>query len=68
MSEVPQLLANIGSRQRLRRLLWGLAATAAGLGLEAARAAAGASSWWRLAAFAVLWLGALGVMQASGHT
>jgi hypothetical protein len=68
VSEGPRLLANIGRQERRKRLLWGLAATAAGLGLEAARVAAAASPWWRLASFATLWVGALGLMQASGHT
>ena len=68
MSERPHLLANIGPRERRKRLLWGLVATAAGFGLEAARVAVAASLWWRLAAFAALWVGALGLMQASGHT
>jgi hypothetical protein len=68
VSEGPRLLANIGPRERRRRLVWGLAATAAGFGLEGARTAVAASPWWRLATFALLWVGALGLMQASGHT
>jgi hypothetical protein len=68
VGEAPQLLANIGPRERRKRLLWGLAVTAAGIGIEAGRVALAASPWWRLAMFATLWVGALGLMQASGHT
>jgi hypothetical protein len=68
MSERTPLLANIGPRGRRRRLLWGLAGLAVGTGLEAVFVVRAAPAWWRLAVFAAFWLGALGVMQASGHT
>ena len=68
MSEAPLLLANIGRRERHKRLLSGVVGLAAGVALEAALVLLGAPAWWRLAVFAAFWLGALGVMQASGHT
>ncbi len=68
MSEAPLLLANIGRRERRKRLLFGVAGLAAGAALEAVLVVRGAPAWWRLAEFAAFWLGALGVMQASGHT
>ena len=68
MAERAPLLANIGRRERRKRLLAGLAGLAAAVALEAALVLHGAPSWWRLPVFAVFWLGALGVMQASGHT
>ncbi len=68
MSEAPLLLANIGRRERHKRLLAGLVGLAAGVALEAVLVLLDAPTWWRLAVFSAFWLGALGVMQASGHT
>jgi len=68
MSQRAPLLANIGPRERRKRLLYGLAGLAVGAGLEVAFVLRAAPAWWRLAVFAAFWLGALGVMQASGHT
>ena len=41
---------------------------AAGALLVAMRSGAAASPWWGAALFALLWLAALGVLQAQGHT
>lgn len=68
MSAVPQLLANIGRRERRKRLLSGVAGLVAGAMLEAALVVLGKPAWWRLGVFAAFWFGALGVMQATGHT
>lgn len=68
MSGPAGFLANIGRRERRKRLLFGLAGFAAGAAVETALAVRGAPAWWRVAVFAAFWLGALGVMQASGHT
>jgi len=45
-----------------------VAGLAAGAALEAALLLLDAPAWWRVAVFAAFWLGAFGVMQASGHT
>ncbi len=68
MSRPAGFLANIGGRERRKRLLVGLAGLVAGAALEAVLVRPGAPGWWRAGVFAAFWLGALGVMQASGHT
>jgi fatty acid desaturase len=68
MSGRAGFLTNIGRRERRKRLLFGFAGFAAGAALEAALVLRGAPAWWRLGVFVLFWLGALGVMQASGHT
>jgi hypothetical protein len=68
MSGRAGFLANIGRRERRKRLVSGLVGLAAGVALEAGLVLLEAPTWWRLLVFAAFWLGALGVMQASGHT
>jgi len=60
-------IANIGPRGRRRRGLFGLVLLAAGLSVVVLDLAA-ASGWWLVAVFALFWAGALGVLQARGHT
>ena len=60
-------LANIGPRGRRGRLLVGLVMAVAGLAVVVMDLAA-VSRWWLVAVFALFWAGALGVLQACGHT
>jgi len=61
-------LANIGPRERRRRLIAGVAAlVAAGSGL-AALIALGVPRVWRVALVLPFWFGALGLAQARGRT
>jgi hypothetical protein len=48
-------------------MLFGLVLLAAGLSVVVLDLAA-ASGWWLVAVFALFWAGALGVLQARGHT
>jgi fatty acid desaturase len=67
MSDRNPPLANIGPLQRRRRLLYGLVMLVVGLAVVVLDLAA-ASRWWLVAVFAPVWAGALGVLQACGHT
>jgi fucose permease len=67
MRGAPPTIANIGPRGRRRRLLLGLVLLAVGL-LVVVLDLAAASGWWLVAVFALFWAGALGVLQAHGHT
>jgi fatty acid desaturase len=59
--------ANIGPKGRRSRLLSGLVLAASGLAVVVTDLAAG-SRWWLVAVFALIWGGALGVLQALGGT
>jgi hypothetical protein len=61
-------LANIGPRGRRLRLIVGVADLLAAAGLVLAIQWAGLSPWWRLAAFPLLFVAALGVLQARAST
>jgi hypothetical protein len=67
MSDRKPPFANIGLRQRRQRLLYGLVMLVVGLAVVVMDLA-GASRWWLVAVFAFFWVGALGVLQARGHT
>ena len=60
--------ANLGPRQRTRRLVLGVAILAIGIGLVIGLTAAGAPRGWLLAAIIPFWLGALGLIQARERT
>jgi len=61
-------VANIGAAGRRRRLLLGAAALGLGVVALAALLVAGVDRGWRLALFVPFWFGALGSLQARGHT
>lgn len=67
MSDRKPPLANIGPQQRRRRLLYGLVMLVVGLAAVVMDLAS-ASRWWLVGVFAFFWAGALGVLQARGHT
>jgi len=67
MSDRKPPLANIGPSGRCRRLAFGIVMLAVGLAVVVMDLAA-ASRWWLVAVFAFFWGGALGVLQACGHT
>jgi hypothetical protein len=62
------LASNIGSAGRRRRYLLGAAALAVGVGLAAALVLGGAPLGARFLVFLPFAFGALGVLQARGHT
>ena len=59
---------NIGPRGRRRRLTFGLLGFGAAVLAAIALLALGVPRGWRAVVFLPLWLGALGVLQASGKT
>src|SRR5262245_13244444 len=61
-------VANIGPRERRKRMKFGMGWLARGGGLLAALALVGAPRWWRLSAFIPFLLGSIGVFQAREHT
>jgi fatty acid desaturase len=67
MSDRETSLANIGPLQRRRRLLYGLVMFVVGLAVVVLDLAA-ASRWWLVAVFTLFSAGAVGVLQARGHT
>jgi hypothetical protein len=62
------LATNIGSSGRRRRYILGAVALAVGLGLAAGLVLGGAPVGLRLLVFLPFAFGALGVLQARGHT
>ena len=61
-------VANIGPRERRKRMKFGMRWIARGGGLLAVLALAGAPRWWRLGLFIPFLLGSIGVFQAREHT
>ncbi len=68
MPEQPIRAANIGPRERRKRLMMGAVMLAAGVGSTAALILAGVGPCWRIGLFVPFWIGALGVFQARAHT
>jgi fatty acid desaturase len=62
------MAANIGARERRKRLAIGIAAFGASLALAAGLFATDQPRWWRLVLFVPLWGAALGVFQARDKT
>lgn len=68
-NEAPAVcIANIGPRERRRRLGFGLVLLVAGVCVAAVLVGVGAHRLWRLAVFLPFWAGALGVFQAREKT
>lgn len=63
-----ECIANIGQRERSKRLRIGAAAFAFSLVLAATLVAAGVGPAWRLALVVPLWVAALGYFQARDKT
>ena len=63
-----QRFANIGPRERRKRLVMGVGALAVGVLIALGMIAAGASRAWRIGLFFPLWMGALGFFQAREKT
>jgi preprotein translocase subunit Sec61beta len=61
-------IANIGPRQRRRRVMIGGASLAAGVVFTALVLAAGTSREWRLPAFVPIWAGMLSLLEARART
>jgi hypothetical protein len=61
-------VANIGPRERRKRMTYGVRWLARGGGVLAALALAGAPRWLRLGSFIPFLLGSFGVFQAREHT
>jgi hypothetical protein len=68
MPGVTENVANLGPRQRRRRLLMGVVMLAVGVGLVATLVALDVDRGWRLVAVLPFWAGALGLFQAKAHT
>ena len=62
------ILANIGPRERRKRLILGLTGLATGVAIVASLVWTDATRWWRLVAFLPFWVGALGIFQATAGT
>lgn len=62
------VIANIGPRERKRRLLVAAGASIVAAALAAILAAVDAPRGWRLLLFLPFWIGALGLTQARLHT
>ena len=63
-SETAACIANIGHRERRRRMGFGVVLLAAGVGLAALLVGLQADRLWRLLLFLPFWAGAVGVLQA----
>ncbi len=61
-------IANIGPRERRKRMFFGLATIGIGVFFAAFLMESGASRWVRIATALPFWAGALGVFQAQAHT
>ncbi len=59
---------NIGSRERRKRLVMGIVMLALGAVFALVFIKSSSPSWWRLVAFILFWLGALGIFQARDYT
>ncbi len=60
--------ANIGPRERRKRLLMGITMLAAGVVIALGMIAAGAPRVWRIGLFFPFWMGSLGIFQAREKT
>ncbi|HEV8643409.1 MAG TPA: hypothetical protein VGV13_20205 [Methylomirabilota bacterium] len=61
-------VANIGPRERRRRLILGVVALAVGVAAVAALIIGGAARGWIVLAVVPFWVGALGLIQARERT
>jgi hypothetical protein len=61
-------IANIGPRERRKRMTFGVIAFGVGVVACVALVATGVSRWWRLGLFLPLWAAGLGVFQAREKT
>jgi hypothetical protein len=61
-------LANISAAEQRKRLVAGLVGLALAVALLFGILAAGASPFWRFAAFPFFWIGAIGLLQAREKT
>ena len=61
-------IANIGPRERRKRMVSGVVGIVAGLAVGALLVASGGERWTRLVLLLPFWMGGLGVFQAQGHT
>lgn len=61
-------IANIGTGERRKRLVWGIVASGAGVALAITLAVIQAPLIWRLPLFVLFLVGALGIFQARAKT
>ncbi|MET0648431.1 MAG: hypothetical protein ABW208_17605 [Pyrinomonadaceae bacterium] len=60
--------ANIGPRERRKRRLFGIVSLTAGVAAAFVLVVFGASRWWRLVVFPLIWMAGLGLLQAREKT
>ena len=65
---VPVCIANIGPRERRKRLAFGVVLLVVGAGLAALLVGMETRRFWRLALFLPFWAGAIGVLQTREKT
>lgn len=68
MENGPACIANIGPRERRKRLTFGIAMFAVSLAVAAILIASGTPRAWRILLVLPLWAAALGVFQAAEST
>ena len=68
ITELSDAVGNIGPSGRRQRLLVGSIALAAAVAWLLTFDHSGTSRWWRVGAFPLLWLGAVGILQARART
>jgi hypothetical protein len=61
-------IANIGARERRKRLVWGAVASGVGAVIAVLLVIVGAPLIWRLPLFLLFYVGALGIFQARDKT
>lgn len=61
-------IANIGTRERRKRLVWGVVASGVGAVIAVLLVTVGAPLIWRLPLFLIFYVGALGIFQARDKT
>jgi hypothetical protein len=61
-------VANIGPRERRKRMVLGVVGLVAGATVGITLIVIGASALWRLALFVPFWMGASGILQAKEKT
>jgi hypothetical protein len=61
-------IANIGTRERRKRLIWGIVASGVGVVIAALLVMIRAPLIWRLPLFLLFYVGALGIFQARDKT
>lgn len=64
----PARIANIGTNERRKRLIWGVVASGVGVVIAVLLIMIGAPLIWRMPLFLIFYVGALGIFQARDKT